>query len=189
MLLPHTGVERFGLRVTRGGVTGLVDGGRSRRDTGRAMSRENVDLVRSSVEAFNRQDARELAALCEEDVEIVFGLFTGVDAGGTPYRGTEFWPSYFARMNDTWEEWNLEEVEIFDAGDDQVAAVTGWSARDERVASLSSKRPAVHSPSATGRSRECVPTSTRPKPSKPWGCRSRRCRGRTWKPLGPPSTH
>ncbi len=87
------------------------------------MSQENVEVVRRSAEAFNRQDARELAALCEDDVEIIFGMFTGVDAGGTPYRGTEFWSSYFARLNDTWEEWNLEEVEIFDAGDDQVAAV------------------------------------------------------------------
>ena len=87
------------------------------------MSRENVEIVQRTVEAFNRQDVKALAALCDERVELVFGLFTGVDAGGAPYRGTEFLASYFARMNDTWEEWTVEVEEVLDAGGDQVAAL------------------------------------------------------------------
>jgi ketosteroid isomerase-like protein len=99
-------------------------------------------MVRRGVEAFNRRDFRTLAELTHDDLEFV-SVLTAVDAGGGTYRGPEAWVSYFARMDDTWEDWHVEDLRVFDAGDDRVAAVfrvvgTGKSsgARVERAAGI-----------------------------------------------------
>jgi ketosteroid isomerase-like protein len=86
------------------------------------MSRENVELVHSGLDAFNHRDLRALAELSHEDLEFVTVL-TAVEAGGATYRGSETWASYFADMNEAWEEWRVEDFRVFDAGDDRVAAV------------------------------------------------------------------
>jgi uncharacterized protein len=86
------------------------------------MSRENVEVVRRAYEAFNRRDLRALAELSHEDLEFT-SVMAAVDAGGATYRGSETWASYFAVMDQTWEEWRAEDFRIFDAGGDRVAAV------------------------------------------------------------------
>ena len=98
-----------------------------------------MELVRRAREAFNRRDFRTLAELTHDDLEFV-SVLTAVDAGGGTYRGPEAWVSYFARMDDTWEDWQLEDFRVFDAGDDRVAAVfrlvgtgKGSGARVERA--------------------------------------------------------
>ena len=96
------------------------------------MSQENVDLVRRLVEAFNRRDMRGLAELSHDDLEFV-SVLTAVDAGGATYRGSETWTSYFAAMDETWEEWQAEDFRVFDGGED-------------RVTSLRSPRPSRCSP-------------------------------------------
>jgi ketosteroid isomerase-like protein len=85
------------------------------------MSQENVELVHRAREAFNRRDFRALAELTHDDLEFV-SVLTAVDAGGGTYRGPQAWVSYFARMDDTWEDWQVEDFRVFDAGDDRVAA-------------------------------------------------------------------
>ena len=86
------------------------------------MSQENVDLVRRLVEAFNRRDMRGLAELSHDDLEFV-SVLTAVDAGGATYRGSETWTSYFAAMNETWDEWQVEDFQVFDGREDGVAGV------------------------------------------------------------------
>jgi ketosteroid isomerase-like protein len=86
------------------------------------MSQENVELARTSIDLFNHRDLSALAELSQEDFEFV-SVLTAVDAGGATYRGSQAWTSYFAAMDETWEEWRVEDSEVFDAGDDGVAAV------------------------------------------------------------------
>jgi ketosteroid isomerase-like protein len=83
---------------------------------------ENVKLVERAVEAFNRRDLRALADMTDEDLEFV-SVLTAVDAEGGTYRGPKAWASYFARMNDIWEDWQIEDFRAVDAGDDRLAAV------------------------------------------------------------------
>ncbi len=85
------------------------------------MSQEDVDLVLRSVEAFNARDMGGLAELSHDDLEFVSVL--AVDAGGATYRGSETWTSYFAAMDETWEEWQAEGFRVFDGGEDRVAGV------------------------------------------------------------------
>jgi ketosteroid isomerase-like protein len=86
------------------------------------MSQENVELVQRAQEAFNRRDFETLAKLTHDELEFV-SVLTAVDAGGGTYRGMEAWESYFARMDDSWEDWHIEDFRAFDAGDNRVAAV------------------------------------------------------------------
>ena len=86
------------------------------------MSQENVELVRAAIDAFNRRDLRALAELSHPDLEFV-SVLTGVDAGGATYRGSEAWASYFEVMDETWEEWQVGDFRLFDAGDDRVAGL------------------------------------------------------------------
>ena len=65
---------------------------------------------------------RALAELSHEDLEFV-SVLTAVDAGGASYHGSGAWASYFAAMNETWEDWHAEDFRFFDAGEDRVVCV------------------------------------------------------------------
>src|SRR4029079_1376724 len=86
------------------------------------MSQENVEIALRIRDAFNSRDLIALAEMCDDDVEFV-SFLAAVDAGGATYRGTGFWDSYFARMDESWGDWQVEDARVFDAGDDRVAAV------------------------------------------------------------------
>src|SRR4051794_20232788 len=86
------------------------------------MSQENVEIVRLAITAFNHRDLSALAELSGEEFEFV-SVLTAVDAGGATYRGGQAWASYFAVMDETWEEWRVEDSEVFDAGDGGVATL------------------------------------------------------------------
>jgi ketosteroid isomerase-like protein len=86
------------------------------------MSQENVEIVRRAVEAFTRQDFDALASLCHEDFEFV-SVLTAVDAGEATYRGRDTWREYSERMSETWDDWRVEDLRVFDGGDDRIAAI------------------------------------------------------------------
>jgi len=92
------------------------------RDTARAMSQENVELVEALIDAFNRRDLKTLADLSHEDFEFV-SVLAGVDADGATFRGSSAWASYIAAMDETWTEWRAVDFRIFDAGDDRLACL------------------------------------------------------------------
>ena len=66
------------------------------------MSQENVEIVATAIEVFNRRDVSALAELSDEDLEIV-SVLTAANLGGATYRGSGAWTSYFAAMDETWE--------------------------------------------------------------------------------------
>ena len=87
------------------------------------MSRENGEVVSRAFDAFNSPDrVRLLAELSDDDLEFV-SVLTAVDAAGATYRGPEGWSTYFARMDEIWDDWRVQDLEVFDAGEDRVAAV------------------------------------------------------------------
>ena len=86
------------------------------------MSRENVEIVRAAIEAFNRRDLSALASASTDDLEIVSTL-TAANLGGRTYRGTDAWVKYFAAMDESWKDWRIEDFEVLDAGDDRVACL------------------------------------------------------------------
>ena len=150
------------------------------------MSQENVEIVLWAIVAFNRRDMRGLAELSHEDLEFV-SVLTAVDAGGATYRGSETWTTYFAAMNETWEEWQAEDFQLFDGGARIAShACSAWSARASTAAPRSSARSAWRTGSEMGSCGGCGPTSTLAKPSKPPGCGSRRCRSNAAEALALP---
>jgi ketosteroid isomerase-like protein len=94
------------------------------------MSQENVEFVHRAIDAFNRQDLAALAEFCTDDFEFV-SMLTAVDAGGSTYRGRHAWSEYFARMRDTWAEWWVDDFQVFDAGNDSLAAVVQMAGRGQ----------------------------------------------------------
>ena len=86
------------------------------------MSHENVELVRSAIEAFNRRDLKALAELAHEDFEFV-SVLTAVDAAGATYQGSAAWTSYFEDMDQAWKDWRAEDPQLFDGGGDRVAGL------------------------------------------------------------------
>jgi ketosteroid isomerase-like protein len=85
------------------------------------MSRENVEIVRLAGEAFNRRDSASLAEISDEDLEFV-SVLAAVDADSAAFRGPGTWARYFAAMDEAWDGWRIENLEVFDAGDDRAAA-------------------------------------------------------------------
>lgn len=84
------------------------------------MSQENVEIVRRALDAFNRRDLRTLEQeFCEDDLEFV-SFFAAVDAAEATYRGANAWSDYAAIMDEMWIDWRLEDISLFDAGDQGV---------------------------------------------------------------------
>jgi ketosteroid isomerase-like protein len=81
------------------------------------MPNTNIELVRSGMEAWDREDMPALIALCDPDVEFV-SIFAGME--GRTYRGYDGLREYFADMSDTWTEFHRDIEEMIDAGDDRV---------------------------------------------------------------------
>ena len=101
---------------------------------------QNAEIVRTGVDALNRRDLTAVRELCDEDFEFV-SFFTAVDAQGATYRGQDAWASYINRMDEAWETWQVEGLQVFDAPDDRVVSVfrlvatgKGSGARVEREA-------------------------------------------------------
>lgn len=85
------------------------------------MSQEDVRLVRRAVEAFNRRDLEAMAAYSHDDLEFV-SVMAAVDAEAARFRGRDTWVSYFAFMDEIWDGWRMEDIQVWDAGDNRVAA-------------------------------------------------------------------
>ena len=91
------------------------------------MSKENVEVVRLAVDAFNRRDLATLGDLSDQDFEFV-SVLTAVDAQAATYRGLDGWSRYFTDIDRVWENWHIEGLRVFDGADGGLAAtfqVTG----------------------------------------------------------------
>ena len=85
------------------------------------MSRENVELLRWLVEAFNRRDLRGFASKLHEDVEWVPALIPQAEAGPeTEFRGVEGFWRWIEATDDVMSEFLVEAESYRDLGDDRV---------------------------------------------------------------------
>ena len=95
---------------------------RPERDTARAMSQENVEVVRREYAAFATRDWEALAELCHPDLEY--------ETYGPPgrLRGLREMTAYFDEYANVYGEFRVEAEEIVEVGD-QVVAVERQDAR------------------------------------------------------------
>ena len=75
---------------------------------------QSIALVRAGIDAFNRRDARALAALSSADLEIHMG---GALAVPVTYRGSDGIATYFAEQDEHWAQMSFEVEEIHALGD------------------------------------------------------------------------
>ena len=143
------------------------------RDTARAMSEENVKIVRAAFDALNAADMDALRELYDPDV-VVRTVKNWPEPG--PYVGREAAVRFHEQLGDTWDDHTVVPISDFIDAGDRVAVRYIW-------------RGAGHGPEMN---MEVTLVFTMRKgkivlqeffwrrPSKPPGCRSRRCRRRTW---------
>ena len=88
------------------------------RDTASAMSKENVELFRQAIDAFNRRDREAWLRLCEPEFENTPPR-EWPESG--PMKGSEVIWDFFVSNMEPWEESAFEFGELIDAGDKVVA--------------------------------------------------------------------
>jgi ketosteroid isomerase-like protein len=79
------------------------------------MSHANVEIVKSSIDAYNRRDVEAFANLVTPDFEL-FTAIVGVVEGGS-YQGPDGLTTYFEAVSDAWEEIRMLAEEFRDLGD------------------------------------------------------------------------
>lgn len=82
------------------------------------MSRDDVDVVRRSVDAFRRRDASAAGELFDPEAVFRSAIVGGIE-GGT-YRGRADIERYFADMDEAFEDWHTEDERYFEADDGRV---------------------------------------------------------------------
>ena len=96
------------------------------RDTARAMSQENVELVRQGYEAMNSGDIETALAMFDPDVEVHLaqdaGTVWGLDFRAT-YRGVDGFVEFLAGLSEAWDEFRWEPTGYRDAGDQVVVYI------------------------------------------------------------------
>jgi uncharacterized protein len=90
------------------------------RDTARAMSEGNVELVRTLLSSFDRADYE--AALDALDPEIEWQVPPGIAIGREVYRGRDEVQTGFAEWLAAWDTYRFKAEEIVDHGDHVVVA-------------------------------------------------------------------
>ena len=73
------------------------------------MSAQNMEAMRTALDAFNRRDGRAFGALLTEDAEIVP---VRAVLEGTVYRGRDAASQYCAAVDESWDSlsWDVEEI-------------------------------------------------------------------------------
>jgi ketosteroid isomerase-like protein len=87
------------------------------------MSHENVDVVKHSLDAWNRQDFEAIRAVNDPYVELDWSASRGVEAG--IYRGIEAVLHLYKVAFDAWQETVIEPDRFIDAGESVVVPNVG----------------------------------------------------------------
>ena len=99
------------------------------RDTGRAMSQENVEVVRVFMEHTNLTGGEPLWELLDPDIEWIVDP-TGLLAG--TYRGHEGVREFFERLRESFDETHVEIDELIDCRRLSSAALSYSQSREEQ---------------------------------------------------------
>jgi|SRR5215211_6971445 len=79
------------------------------------MSRENVEVMRTWIEAYNQGDIEAMRAMMHPDFEFrTSGTFPGVDA---VYEGHAGFRKFYEDFNGTWEAFSVSIRELRDCGE------------------------------------------------------------------------
>ena len=78
------------------------------------MSRENVEVVRQWMEAYNRRDIEGLLELSTADIEFR-SVFAAIESGGI-FRGRSGVLDYFAAIDGAYEAFTIVPQEFLDVG-------------------------------------------------------------------------
>ena len=75
------------------------------------MSQENVEVMRTAMEAFNRRDGTGFDAVLANDAEIV-PVRAALE--GTVYRGTDAGTQYCTAVEESWDNlsWEIDEMRV-----------------------------------------------------------------------------
>ena len=82
------------------------------------MSRENVEIVRAAMAAFERGDVADALAMADPQL-----VSTRVDPDGAVFRGHAGFRQMLAEWVEGFTDWSLRGDEFIDAGDHVVVAV------------------------------------------------------------------
>jgi hypothetical protein len=139
------------------------------------MSEEQVEIVRREYLAFAARDWAALGTLWHPEIEYE------VLMGAGTFRGLDQITQFFDAYAEMYADFRVEAEEIVDLGN-HVLVVERLAGRGlmGRASLPGSTRPSLaSSPSETTRSGSRRSIRLARKPSRRWGCRSRRCRRRT----------
>jgi ketosteroid isomerase-like protein len=93
-----------------------------RRDTGRAMSQENVNRALELLDAFNRRDLDAFTALTHDQIEVESRL-VAMEGGYHGHEGLRRWWEDFLGA---FPDYSLEVEELRDLGDVTIGHMRGW---------------------------------------------------------------
>src|SRR3954451_10467949 len=113
-LLPRVEGEHRGVRCAESTSTALPRAGYSR-----AMSQENVEIVRSAFEDFGQGDMASLMAKVDPDIVIVQPR----ELGGATQRGHAGVHEVFALWPEQWDNYEATITNTIDVGEQVVVAV------------------------------------------------------------------
>ena len=97
------------------------------RDTGRAMSQENVEVVRRYYEAYGQDGFDPWMEYWSDEIDHRT-MRDGIDDPG-PIRGKSAMRAHIRDWLDTFDDFWFEAVELIDAGEDTVVAVERFGGR------------------------------------------------------------
>ena len=101
--------------------------GGAERDTARAMSEENVEIVRRGFEAFNRGDLDAFLENSTDDID--YRAAEGAPDDHGPIQGKDALRAFMQDWLDTFDDFRAEPVELIEAGEDKVIVVVRVSGR------------------------------------------------------------
>jgi hypothetical protein len=136
-----------------------------------------VEAFKRQIVLFNRAITEGATEYLETLDEVVEWLPITSFLDGATYRGRDGVRRWIEELKRDWEIYEIALEEFRDLDDDRVLAIGSWHARGGEAAwSCGFKKPLGSLNTATGSFPACRPSSTATRPSKPWGCGSRRCR-------------
>jgi ketosteroid isomerase-like protein len=133
------------------------------------MSQENVEVVRELWDAYSRGDFDHVLALSDPYVVMV-----SLEEG--PLCGADAVRENYERWQEAWEEPETAVEEVIGTGD-QVVVMARFQGRGRSSGVTVEQRLYEVYTLATARSFVSTGSANESMPSKPPGCRSRRCRG------------